>query len=45
MKELDVILNKEEHKWFLRKTSDKERSRRKAATVELKNGTLKTNLR
>ncbi len=36
LKELDVILNKDEHKWFLGKMSDKERSRRKAAAAEFK---------
>ena len=36
LKELDVILNKDEHKWFLGKMSVEERSRRKAAAAEFK---------
>ncbi len=36
LKELDVILNKDEHKWFLRKMSLEKGSRRKAAAEEFK---------
>ena len=36
LKELDTILNKEEHKWFLGKMSSDEKASRKAAAEEFK---------
>ncbi|MBN4079924.1 cytochrome c3 family protein [bacterium AH-315-C08] len=36
LKELDTILNKEEHRWFLGKMSDDEKASRKAAAEEFK---------
>ena len=36
LKELDTILNKEEHKWFLGKMSGDEKASRKAAAEEFK---------
>ncbi len=34
--ELDKILNREEHEWFIGKMSDEEKARRKAASAEFK---------
>ncbi|MCC7430258.1 hydroxylamine oxidoreductase [bacterium] len=36
LKELDDVLNREEHKWYLGKLSDEEKAKRKAAAEEFK---------